>query len=109
MKNYFKSAFFIIFLVVISCDDNSNKKKQNLKNPLHLQWFHLLSPICLLIKLFMILAPSKKETVETIFTFTNTGKSDLIIVDVAEVVAVLSLNIQNTPIAPGDSGKIRVL
>jgi len=49
------------------------------------------------------------ETVETIFTFTNSGKSDLIIVDArGSCGCTVPEYPKNTPIPPGESGKIRV-
>lgn len=49
------------------------------------------------------------ERVETIFTFTNTGKSDLVIVDArGSCGCTVPEYPKNTPIAPGASGKIRV-
>ena len=49
------------------------------------------------------------ETVETIFTFTNTGKSDLIIVDArGSCGCTVPEYPKNTPIPPGEMGKIRV-
>ena len=49
------------------------------------------------------------ETVETEFTFTNTGKSDLIIVDArGSCGCTVPKYPKNTPIAPGDGGVIAV-
>ena len=49
------------------------------------------------------------ERVETIFTFTNTGKADLIIQDArGSCGCTVPEYPKNVPIAPGDSGKIRV-
>ena len=47
------------------------------------------------------------ETVQTTFTFTNTGKSDLIIVDARGSCGCTVPNYpKNTPIAPGATGEI---
>merc|ERR1712086_599754 len=49
------------------------------------------------------------ELVETIFTFTNTGKADLIIQDArGSCGCTVPEYPKNIPIAPGDSGQIRV-
>lgn len=49
------------------------------------------------------------ERVETLFTFTNTGKSDLVIVDArGSCGCTVPEYPKNTPIAPGASGQIRV-
>jgi len=49
------------------------------------------------------------ETVQTTFTFTNTGKSDLIIVDARGSCGCTVPNYpKNTPIAPGATGEILV-
>jgi hypothetical protein len=49
------------------------------------------------------------ERVETIFSFTNTGKSDLVIVDArGSCGCTVPEYPKNTPIAPGASAQIRV-
>ena len=49
------------------------------------------------------------ETVKTTFTFTNTGKTDLIIVDARGSCGCTVPNYpKNTPIAPGQTGEILV-
>lgn len=49
------------------------------------------------------------ERVETIFNFTNTGKSDLVIVDArGSCGCTVPEYPKNTPIAPGQTGSIRV-
>jgi hypothetical protein len=49
------------------------------------------------------------ETVKTTFTFTNTGQTDLIIVDARGSCGCTVPNYpKNTPIAPGASGEILV-
>ncbi|MCH1518130.1 MAG: DUF1573 domain-containing protein [Flavobacteriaceae bacterium] len=49
------------------------------------------------------------ERVETLFTFTNTGKSDLVIVDArGSCGCTVPEYPKNTPIAPGASAQIRV-
>ena len=49
------------------------------------------------------------ETVSTLFTFTNTGKSDLIIVDArGSCGCTVPEYPKNIPIAPGGTGELRV-
>ena len=49
------------------------------------------------------------ERVETLFTFTNTGKSDLVIVDArGSCGCTVPEYPKNTPISPGATGQIRV-
>ena len=111
MKNYFKTSFLIIFLVIISCDDNSNKKEtKSEKSSPSTMVSSSESPIMSFDKTLHDFGTIQEgETVETIFTFTNTGKSDLIIVDArGSCGCTVPEYPKNTPIPPGDSGKIRV-
>lgn len=49
------------------------------------------------------------ERVQTVFTFTNTGKSDLVIVDArGSCGCTVPSYPKNTPIAPGEKGEITV-
>ena len=49
------------------------------------------------------------DRVETLFTFTNTGKSDLVIVDArGSCGCTVPEYPKNSPIPPGETGKIRV-
>ena len=49
------------------------------------------------------------ERVQTVFSFTNTGKSDLVIVDArGSCGCTVPSYPKNTPIAPGDTGEITV-
>ena len=49
------------------------------------------------------------ERVQTVFTFTNTGKSDLVIVDArGSCGCTVPSYPKNTPIAPGETGEITV-
>ena len=111
MKNYFKTSLLIIFLVIISCDDNSNKKEtKSEKSSSSAMVSSSESPIMSFDKTLHDFGTIQEgETVETIFTFTNTGKSDLIIVDArGSCGCTVPEYPKNTPISPGDSGKIRV-
>ncbi len=111
MKNYFKTTFLIIFLTVISCDDNSKKKETVSENSSSSSIVSSSeSPIMSFDKTLHDFGTIQEgETVETIFTFTNSGKSDLIIVDArGSCGCTVPEYPKNTPIAPGESGKIRV-
>ena len=111
MKNYFRTTFFIIFLTVISCDDNSNKKEIKTENSSSSSMVSSSeSPIMSFDKTLHDFGTIQEgETVETIFTFTNSGKSDLIIVDArGSCGCTVPEYPKNTPIPPGESGKIRV-
>ena len=111
MKNYFRTTFFIIFLTVISCNDNSNKKEIKSENSSSSSMVSSSeSPIKSFDKTLHDFGTIQEgETVETIFTFTNSGKSDLIIVDArGSCGCTVPEYPKNTPIPPGESGKIRV-
>ena len=111
MKNYFRTTFFIILLTVISCNDNSNKKEIKSENSSSSSMVSSSeSPIMSFDKTLHDFGTIQEgETVETIFTFTNSGKSDLIIVDArGSCGCTVPEYPKNTPIHPGESGKIRV-
>ena len=79
MKNYFKTIFLCIFFVAFSCDDNSNKKEAKSENSSSSVMTTSESPAMSFDKTLHDFGTIQEgETVETIFTFTNTGKSDLI-------------------------------
>jgi hypothetical protein len=111
MKNYFKTIFLCIFLVAISCDDNANKKEAKSESSSSSSMMSSSeSPIMSFDKTVHDFGNVKEgETVETVFTFTNSGKSDLIIVDArGSCGCTVPEYPKNTPIPPGESGKIRV-
>ncbi len=111
MKNYFKKFLFSIFLLSISCDDNSNKKEANSENSSSPSMMSSSeSPAMSFDKTLHDFGSIQEgETVETTFTFTNTGKSDLIIVDARGSCGCTVPDYpKNSPIAPGEIGKIRV-
>ena len=111
MKNYFKTYFLIVFLFAISCDDSSNKKEIKSENTTSSSMTSSSeSPIMSFDKTLHDFGTIQEgETVETIFTFTNSGKSDLIIVDArGSCGCTVPEYPKNTPIPPGESGKIRV-
>ena len=111
MKNYFRTTFFIIFLTVISCNDNSNKKEIKSENSSSSSMVSSSeSPIMSFDKTLHDFGTIQEgETVETIFTFTNSGKSDLIIVDArGSCGCTVPKYPKNTDIKPGQSETITV-
>ena len=95
----------------ISCDDNANKKEtksENSSSPSMISSSE--SPVMSFDKTFHDFGTIQEgETVETIFTFTNSGKSDLIIVDArGSCGCTVPEYPKNTPISPVETGKIRV-
>ena len=111
MKYYFYVFFFSFLFIAISCDDNSNKKDTKSQNSSSSSVISSSeSPIMSFDKTLHDFGTIQEgETVETIFTFTNSGKSDLIIVDArGSCGCTVPEYPKNTPIPPGESGKIRV-
>jgi len=111
MKNYFRTYFLIVFLFAFSCDSSSNKKETKSENIASSSMTSSSeSPIMSFDKTLHDFGTVQEgETVETIFTFTNSGKSDLIIVDArGSCGCTVPEYPKNTPIPPGESGKIRV-
>ena len=95
-----------IFCLTISCS-NSTKKNNNIQNP---SVVSSESPIMTFDKNVHDFGTiNEGETVSTLFKFTNTGKSDLIVVDArGSCGCTVPEYPKNTPIPPGESGKIRV-
>ena len=111
MKNYFRTYFLIVFLFAFSCDNSSNKKETKSENNASSSMTSSSeSPIMSFDKTLHDFGTIQEgETVETVFTFTNSGKSDLIIVDArGSCGCTVPEYPKNTPIPPGESGKIRV-
>ena len=111
MKKYLKIFFFSTFLFSISCGDNGNKKETNSENSSSSSMTSSSeSPVMSFDKTLHDFGTIQEgETVETVFTFTNSGKSDLIIVDArGSCGCTVPEYPKNTPIPPGESGKIRV-
>ena len=111
MKNYFRTYFLIVFLFAFSCDNSSNKKETKSENNASSSMTSSSeSPIMSFDKTLHDFGTIQEgETVETTFTFTNSGKSDLIIVDArGSCGCTVPEYPKNTPIPPGESGKIRV-
>ena len=111
MKNYFKTYLLVVFLLAFSCDNSSNKKEtKSENNATSSMTSSSESPIMSFDKTLHDFGTIQEgETVETTFTFTNSGKSDLIIVDArGSCGCTVPEYPKNTPIPPGESGKIRV-
>ncbi len=111
MKNYFKTYILIVSLFIISCDDSSNKKETKSDSTSSSSMISSSeSPVMSFDKTLHDFGTIQEgETVETTFTFTNSGKSDLIIVDArGSCGCTVPEYPKNTPIPPGESGKIRV-
>ena len=111
MRNYYRTYILIVFLFAFSCDNNSNKKETKSENTAPSSMTSSTeSPIMSFDKTLHDFGTIQEgETVETTFTFTNSGKSDLIIVDArGSCGCTVPEYPKNTPIPPGESGKIRV-
>ena len=111
MKKYLKIFFFVTILFAFSCDNNANKKETKSGNSSSSTMMSSSeSPIMSFDKTLHDFGTIQEgETVETVFTFTNSGKTDLIIVDARGSCGCTVPDYpKNTPIAPGESGKIRV-
>tara|TARA_B100001287_G_C22660422_1_gene520034 strand:+ start:602 stop:1156 length:555 start_codon:yes stop_codon:yes gene_type:complete len=111
MKNYLSILVLTIFLTATYCGENVNKKDSKSENLSSSAITDATdSPIMSFDKTLHDFGNIKEgETVETIFTFTNTGKSDLIIVDArGSCGCTVPEYPKNTPIPPGEGGKIKV-
>ena len=95
-----------IFCLTISFS-NSTKKNNNIQNP---SVVSSESPIMTFDKNVHDFGTiNEGETVSTLFKFTNTGKSDLIVVDArGSCGCTVPTYPKNIPIAPGESGEMVV-
>lgn len=95
-----------IFCLSISCS-NSTKKNNNIQNP---SVVSSESPIMTFDKNVHDFGTiNEGETVSTLFKFTNTGKSDLIVVDArGSCGCTVPEYPKNVPIPPGSSGELLV-
>ncbi len=95
-----------IFCLTISCS-NSTKKNNNIQNP---SVVSSESPIMTFDKNVHDFGTiNEGETVSTLFKFTNTGKSDLIVVDArGSCGCTVPEYPKNVPIPPGGSGELLV-
>ena len=95
-----------IFCLTISCS-SSTKKNNNIQNPSAVS---SESPIMTFDKNVHDFGTiNEGETVSTLFKFTNTGKSDLIVVDArGSCGCTVPEYPKNVPIPPGGSGELLV-
>ncbi|MGB1972067.1 MAG: DUF1573 domain-containing protein [Flavobacteriaceae bacterium] len=111
MKKYFILALSAIALTFTACGGNTEKKEVS-TSAVEASSAKAISnsPVMTFDKTIHDFGSiNEGERVETIFTFTNTGKSDLVIVDArGSCGCTVPEYPKNTPIAPGASGKIRV-
>ena len=111
MKKWTLMSLALIGLLTISCQEgaSSKVKKENVAaandNAANSE-----APVMQFDKMMHDFGTiNEGDKVETTFSFTNTGKSDLIIVDARGSCGCTVPNYpKNTPIAPGESGEIVV-
>lgn len=112
MKNLFLTTLAITTFTLVSCGGNEAKKSEPATSTVEASAAKVTSvaPIMTFDKgIHDFGVINEGERVETIFTFTNTGKADLIIQDArGSCGCTVPEYPKNVPIAPGDSGKIRV-
>lgn len=106
MIKFTKLFLLGIFCLTISCS-NSTKKTNNIQNP---SVVSSESPIMTFDKNVHDFGTiNEGETVSTLFKFTNTGKSDLIVVDArGSCGCTVPEYPKNVPIPPGGSGELLV-
>jgi len=113
MKNISITIFTLISFFFISCQQSASKKvnksKANITSTSNTQT-NGDAPVMTFDRVSHDFGTIKEgEAVETEFTFTNTGKSDLIIVDArGSCGCTVPKYPKNTPIAPGQSDVIKV-
>ena len=113
MKNISITIFTLISFFFISCQQSASKKVNNNKAEITSTsntQTNANAPVMTFDRVSHDFGTIKEgETVETEFTFTNTGKSDLIIVDArGSCGCTVPKYPKNTPIAPGESEVIKV-
>ncbi|MDG1263922.1 MAG: DUF1573 domain-containing protein [Flavobacteriaceae bacterium] len=112
MKNLFLTTLAFATLTLVSCGGNETKKSEPATSAVEASSAKAtsLAPIMTFDKgIHDFGVINEGERVETIFTFTNTGKADLIIQDArGSCGCTVPEYPKNVPIAPGDSGQIRV-
>jgi len=106
MIKFTKLFLLGIFCLTISCS-NSTKKTNNIQNP---SVVSSESPVMTFDKNVHDFGTiNEGETVSTLFKFTNTGKSDLIVVDArGSCGCTVPEYPKNVPIPPGGSGELLV-
>jgi len=110
MKKYFVFTLAAIALTFTACGENTEKKAAASAVEASSAKAVSNSPVMTFDKTIHDFGNIREgERVETVFTFTNTGKSDLVIVDArGSCGCTVPEYPKNTPIAPGASAKIRV-
>jgi hypothetical protein len=111
MKKYFALTLATIALTFTACGGNTEKKAAA-NSAVEASSAKAVSnaPVMTFDKTIHDFGTIREgERVETIFSFTNTGKSDLVIVDArGSCGCTVPEYPKNTPIAPGASAQIRV-
>ncbi|MBL6669934.1 MAG: DUF1573 domain-containing protein [Flavobacteriaceae bacterium] len=112
MKKWILTTFAIVGLLVTSCQEgaSSKVKKENVEAAVNDSADKADAPIMQFDKVIHDFGTiNEGDKVQTTFSFTNTGKSDLIIVDArGSCGCTVPSYPKNVPIAPGDSGEILV-
>lgn len=114
MKKLFGLAFLASALFVTACGDNSAAKKVDANNvqtsAADAAAAASEAPIMSFDKVMHDFGTiAEGERVQTVFSFTNTGKSDLVIVDArGSCGCTVPSYPKNTPIPPGGTGEITV-
>tara|TARA_B100000767_G_scaffold105600_1_gene101370 strand:- start:1628 stop:2134 length:507 start_codon:yes stop_codon:yes gene_type:complete len=112
MKKLFLSILAIVSFIIVSCGGTETKKTGTDSNAVEASSERVASTAPVMsfekgIHDFGVI--NEGDLVETIFNFTNTGKSDLIIQDArGSCGCTVPEYPKNLPIAPGDTGQIRV-
>lgn len=111
MKKYLILSLFALALTFTACGENTEKKEAP-ATAVEASSAKAVSnaPVMTFDKTIHDFGTIQEgERVETLFTFTNTGKSDLVIVDArGSCGCTVPEYPKNTPIAPGATGQIRV-
>ena len=111
MKKYFILTLAAVALTFTACGGNTEKKEAS-ASAVEASSAKAVSnaPVMTFDKTIHDFGSIQEgERVETLFTFTNTGKSDLVIVDArGSCGCTVPEYPKNTPIAPGATGQIRV-
>ena len=112
MKKYLAITLAAVALTFTACGESSEKKAAATTSAVEASSAKAVSnaPVMTFDKTIHDFGNIQEgERVETLFTFTNTGKSDLVIVDArGSCGCTVPEYPKNTPIAPGASAQIRV-
>lgn len=111
MKKYLLLASSVLSLALVACNDSATKKvNQNATEAATKAAVNTDAPVMTFDKIMHDFGTIKEgERVQTVFSFTNTGNSDLIIVDArGSCGCTVPSYPRNTPIPPGGTGEIMV-